>query len=58
MLVDDRIDRLDDLGVPVISTGELIIGRPRQTDAAAASLHGEAMLGDQIRDGVTLLRRP
>jgi len=58
MLFDHDINRLDDVGIAFASQGGLVVGRPRQADAAATALYREMMLGNQVRNGITLLRRP
>jgi len=58
MPVDFGVDGPNDIRIAITPTGFIVVGRPRQADATAAALHRQTMLGDQVRNSVTLLRRP
>ena len=44
MFVDHRIDGFDDLGITIMPFGNLIIGRPRESDTTATALYRQMML--------------
>ena len=58
MFIEDPVDGINNIRIPVCARLRLIIGRPRQTDTAATALHRQTVLGDQIGDGFTLVGRP
>jgi len=58
MLVDHRVNGLDDFGITIMPSGDLVIGRPREFETATTALHRQTMLGNQVRHGVAFVRRP
>ena len=58
MLIEDRVDCIDNVCISILSHRGLVIGRPRQPNTAATALYGHAVLGNQIGDGFTLVGRP
>ena len=46
MLVDHRIDGVDNLGITNMPFGYLIVGRPRESEATATAPYRQAMLGN------------
>ena len=58
MLVDERIESIDNFSITVLHDRASVIGRPRQTDATATALYGHVVLGSQIGDSFTLFGRP
>jgi hypothetical protein len=46
MLVDHRIDGVDDLGITIMPFGSLAIGRPRESEATATAPYRQTMLGN------------
>jgi hypothetical protein len=58
MFANDLVDRRHDVGITIIPLGYLVIGRPRQFDAAATSLHRQLVLSDQVGNGFAFIWRP
>lgn len=44
MLVYQGVDALNDLSITIVPLRDLVVGRPRQTNAATTALYGQTML--------------
>jgi len=58
MLVDQSIDCLNDFSIAIMPFGDLVIGRPRESDVATTALHRQMMLGNQVSYCFVFIRRP
>ena len=58
MLVDHRIDSFDDLGITIMPFGNLVIGRPRESDTTATARYRQMMLGNQVSHCFAFIGRP
>lgn len=57
MLIDDRVEGIDNCNVPILHNRDSVVGRPRQTEAIATAPYRHAVLGRQAGDSFTLFGR-